>query len=273
MCDSHDMSRRTFIRDMGRGVVAFAVGGLVLAACGSEVEPAAATGEPESPGPTSTPAAPTTAAPSETVTGAAGLTVQRANLGFVSAYGLIRGTEAALVDTGVSGSAAAIERALAEVGVGWGAVGYVVLTHRHPDHIGSLGAVAGAAAEAVLFAGGADLDAMSASRPIQAVRDGDEIFGFQVVDTPGHTPGHIAVFDPAASVLVAGDALNGQGSGVAGIVDGVGGPNPQFTPDMDSAIESARKLAGLAPDSIYFGHGEPKVGGAAAALEALAASL
>ena len=66
-----------------------------------------------------------------------GKTWERVNLGFVSAYLLIRGGEAALVDTGEAGSEAAIESSLTSIGLGWSAVGHVIITHNHGDHSGS----------------------------------------------------------------------------------------------------------------------------------------
>src|SRR5688500_13803113 len=56
---------------------------------------------------------------------------ERVNLGFVSAYILIRGGEAALVDTGEAGSEAAIESSLTSIGLGWSNVGHVIITHSH----------------------------------------------------------------------------------------------------------------------------------------------
>ena len=75
------------------------------------------------------------------------------NLEFVSAYILYRGGEAALVDTGVEGSAAAIEAALGEAGLDWDSVGHVILTHKHPDHAGSVDEVMAQATGATLYAG------------------------------------------------------------------------------------------------------------------------
>ena len=95
--------------------------------------------------------------------------------------------------------------------------------------------------------------------------DGDEVFGLQVVDTPGHTPGHIAIFDTDSRVLVAGDALNST-------IDGLKGPMSEFTVDMSTAAESVRKLAALEPQVILFGHGPPLQRDAAAELRRLASS-
>ena len=86
-----------------------------------------------------------------------------------------------------------------------------------------------------------------------------------VVATPGHTPGHIAVFDPDSRVLVAGDALNNT-------INGLKGPMPEYTMDEPTAEESVRKLAALKPDVILFGHGPPVQRDAAAQLRRLASS-
>ncbi len=290
MCDDHQPDRRTFIRDMGKGVIGVAIGGMILAACGtSETTTTVAgtaagstTGPLSSSAPTIGPAATSstirtatsvTEAGTSTAAVAPSLVVERVNMGFVSAYLLVRGTEVAIVDTGTSGNTGAIEATLSDVGLGWANVGNVILTHKHGDHVGSLPGVADAASQAVLGTGVEDVAAVSAPRSIEGYTDGQIVFGLQIITTPGHTPGHISVWDPDTAVLVAGDALSGEGSGVGGVIDGVAGPNPEFSPDMDGAIASARKMETLAPDSIYFGHGEPKNSGAAAALTALAESL
>jgi glyoxylase-like metal-dependent hydrolase (beta-lactamase superfamily II) len=66
--------------------------------------------------------------------------------------------------------------------------------------------------------------------------------------------------------MFAGDAVNGANPGVSG-------PNPQFTPDMPLAIESARRLGTFDYETVVFGHGEPVVGGAADAVADMAANL
>jgi glyoxylase-like metal-dependent hydrolase (beta-lactamase superfamily II) len=190
----------------------------------------------------------------------------RVNLGFVSAYILVRAGEAAVVDTGVEGSADDIEQVLSAAGLDWAAVGHVILTHKHPDHVGSVADVLDRAADATPYAGHADIPAIDAPREITAVADGDQIFGLQMITTPGHTPGHISVLDRAGGVLVAGDALTGAQGGVTG-------PNPRFTEDMDTANKSVRKLAGYTFETVVFGHGEPLETGADAEVAELAGSL
>jgi glyoxylase-like metal-dependent hydrolase (beta-lactamase superfamily II) len=92
------------------------------------------------------------------------------------------------------------------------------------------------------------------------------VFGLRIIDTPGHTPGHICVLDPVGGLLVAGDALIGSRGGVAG-------PNPQFTSDLATANESVKKLATFEFETALFGHGEPVGSGASTAVAGLAAGL
>lgn len=192
-----------------------------------------------------------------------GVTWQRVNLGFVSAYLLVRGGEAAVVDTGVSGSEDEIEAGLIAVGLAWDAVGHVILTHKHGDHVGSTEAVLERAAAAHGYAGAEDLPAISAPRPLSAVADGDDVFGLTIVATPGHTAGHVAVYDRLAGILVAGDAL-GTSGGAPTL------PNAQFTDDMAGAKASIAKIGALRFETLLVGHGDPIESGASAMVNALA---
>jgi glyoxylase-like metal-dependent hydrolase (beta-lactamase superfamily II) len=189
---------------------------------------------------------------------------RRVDLSFVSAYLLIRGGEVAVVDLGTAGSADAIGAGLEAAGSTWDAVRHVVLTHKHADHAGGLAGVE-PQVEATFYTGEADVAAVTAARPLTPLKDGDEVFGFQIIGTPGHTAGHVAVFDPATGVLVAGDALR--------TTDGLAGPDPRYTEDMTGAAASVRKLATLPVRTILPGHGAPLTSDAAAALGKLAAAL
>lgn len=203
------------------------------------------------------PADTTTTAPSATTA------FQRVSLDFVSAYILYRGGEAALVDTGVEGSAPAIEAALGEAGLAWDSVGHVILTHKHPDHVGSVDEVMSEVPGATLYAGAPDIPQIDSAVVPQPVGDGDRIFDLEIIASPGHTPGHICVLDAAAGILVAGDAMVGAEGGVAG-------PDPAFAEDLDLALDSVGKLAGFSYEVALFGHGEPVLENASAAVSALA---
>jgi glyoxylase-like metal-dependent hydrolase (beta-lactamase superfamily II) len=190
----------------------------------------------------------------------------RVNLGFVNAYVLVRGKEAAVVDTGTAGNGSKIADVVRTAGMSWDAVQHVILTHHHPDHIGSAAEVLGAAAKATAYAGAADIPQIKSPRPIKAVGDNDEVFGLRVIATPGHTPGHVCVFDPAGSLLILGDAMNNMDNKL-------GGPNPQYTADMAQAHQSVKKLAKLTFQRAVFGHGDPIDKGASQAIAKLAGTL
>lgn len=252
------VGRRSFLVGAGRGVLGVAV--LGLAGCSSDDGSADAGGSARS-------------------GSADGLAWSRVDLAYVSAYVLVRGGEAAVVDTGVGGSADRIGAALDVAGSGWGGVRAVVVTHAHFDHVGSMSEIADRAPGAALYAGAPDVQWLKFQLPdgspapigrhagrLGTVGDGDEVFGLHVVTTPGHTPGHVAVFDADAAVLVAGDALTNT-------IDGdLGGSLPEVMEDQAAAADSVRKLAALRPQVILVGHGPPVERDAAAKLRRLASS-
>ncbi len=264
------IGRRAAIKEMGRAGLAVVVFGVT--ACSDS---SGTVSTVTAPGVTTTVASietsttgatdPTTSTSSTTATTASGPATgfQRVDLGFVSAYILYRGGEAALVDTGVEGSGDDIEAALGQVGLTWDAVGHVILTHKHPDHAGSIDDVLGRAPGADVYAGAPDIPSIVSATLPQPVADGDTVFDLQVIETPGHTPGHVSVLDAAAGILVTGDALNGGEGGVAG-------PEPAFTENMTVALDSVRKLAGYTYEVALFGHGAPLLEGASTAVAALA---
>lgn len=264
------ITRRMMLRDLGKAGLAVMI--LGTAACSED--PTLNATPTDEPGTTST-AGTSTSTPATTSSTAGGTSStgqptaghewHRVNLGFVSAYILYREGEAAIVDTGVGGSEGDIEAALSEIGLGWDSVGHLIVTHRHPDHQGSVDAVI-AASQAPWYAGEGDIAAINASTEGTVVGDGDSVFDLQIIETPGHTAGHIAVLDEAGSILVAGDALNGADGGVVG-------PNPDFSEDMDSANASAAKLAGFDYGVALFGHGEPVLEDASGLVADLADSL
>ena len=249
------LTRRTFLAGLGHGSLAIAVVSLV--GCG----PATASVRPSVAASTPSPLPPETAPPSA-ATGA--VTWERVAFGWVSAYLLVRAGEVAVVDTGLIGSEGTIEAALTGIGLGWDAVGHVIFTHLHGDHAGSSDAVLTAAADAVGYAGAADVAGIVAPRPLTALADGDRVFDLRIISTPGHTAGHVAVLDEVGGILVAGDALRTDAGQAIG-------PDADFSADMDEAVRSLAKLGELTFETLLVGHGDPIETGASAQVAALAA--
>jgi glyoxylase-like metal-dependent hydrolase (beta-lactamase superfamily II) len=257
-----------------RNVLAIALGTTGLAACAAP--PARQASAPAAPAATDVPAAAAAPAAETTATTAASTTsdasalpavsYNQVNMGFVNAYVLVRGSEVAVVDTGVANSQGKIEEVIKTVGRSWADVRHVILTHYHPDHAGSMDAVMAASTNAMAYAGAEDIPQIKTSAKLQAVGDGQEVFGLQIIATPGHTPGHISVYDPIGSAFITGDAL-GNGDGV------LSGPNSRFSSDMTTAIKSAAKIGELKFETAYFMHGTTIEKGASAAIAALAATL
>ncbi|MCE7984940.1 MAG: MBL fold metallo-hydrolase [Caldilinea sp. CFX5] len=262
------LGRRSFLLNAGRGMfalwseVTFGLGrrGLAIAIGGSGlvtacVQPQAVTRQGTVPPPTPTPLAQLD--PVE---------YQRVIAQFVNAYVLIRGNEAALVDTGLPGTGAQFADVLTGAGLDWNAVKHLIITHYHQDHVGAMGEVMAAAPGATIYAGAEDIPQIETAHTIQAVADGDEVFGLQIITTPGHTAGHISILDPVGSLFVAGDALVNNENTLA--------VSPaQFTADMAMAQESVKKIATFTFEKAVFGHGDPIESGASAAVAELAQSL
>ncbi len=211
--------------------------------------------------------------------------IRLTRLGFVNAYLVREDDGLTLVDTMLSGSAEGILASAQALGT---PITRIVLTHAHGDHAGSLDALAqrlpGAeiaisAREARLMAGDRALLAdepdsklrggwpQVATQPTRLLEDGDRVGSLRVVAAPGHTPGHIALFDERDATLIAGDALSTLGG-----VSTTGRINPRFplvgmsTWDRPTANRTAALLRTLDPAALAVGHG-PVVSDPAAAID------
>jgi hydroxyacylglutathione hydrolase len=150
------------------------------------------------------------------------------------------------------------------------------LTHVHPDHQGASKEICEALG-VPLWCGHEDARAMESgnfeqprhwlnrliewawagpAHPVaRRLREGDEVAGFEVLEVPGHSPGHLAYWRQSDRVLVLGDVLNNMD--VATGLPGLREPRLIFTPDPARNRQSARRLAALEPALVCFGHGPP----------------
>lgn len=72
--------------------------------------------------------------------------------------------------------------------------------------------------------------------------------GIIVIDTPGHTPGHISLFHEPSRTLIAGDALMVRDAQLWG-------PDPETTLDRQAAQASIVKLSSFDIESVICYHG------------------
>ncbi|MCU0314205.1 MAG: MBL fold metallo-hydrolase [Solirubrobacteraceae bacterium] len=181
--------------------------------------------------------------------------------------------EDVLLDAGTRWSARRLRRALGDRRPAAHA-----LTHAHADHQGSSAALCTAydiplwcpAGEAEAMAGG-DLRALGPLGPVvraqlrwwagpahpvaRTLREGDEVGGFTVLETPGHSPGHCSYWRERDRTLIAGDVLFGRHprTGRPGLHE----PPAMFTLDPPANRRAIRRLAALEPAVVCFGHGPP----------------
>jgi glyoxylase-like metal-dependent hydrolase (beta-lactamase superfamily II) len=152
------------------------------------------------------------------------------------------------------------------------------LTHAHPDHQGSSHAICERLG-IPLWCGQGDVPAMESPglgsstpatwatfvqrrfwvgppHPVsRALVEGDQVAGFTVLESPGHSPGHVSFWRESDGVLIIGDALfNVQ---LLAGRPGLSEPPAAFTPDPVRNRASVRRLAALEPRLICFGHGPP----------------
>ncbi len=83
----------------------------------------------------------------------------------------------------------------------------------------------------------------------QTLRENDRILDdLIVINTPGHTKGHISVYIPAKNTVIANDAIviEDEELNIA---------NPQFTLDLPEAIKSVEKIRNLKPVRLICYHG------------------
>ena len=83
--------------------------------------------------------------------------------------------------------------------------------------------------------------------------EGDEVAGFRVLDTPGHSAGHVAFWRESDGVLIAGDVFNTADPFTA--IPGLSMPRNYFTPDPPANRRSAKRLGELQPKLLLVGHG------------------
>jgi hydroxyacylglutathione hydrolase len=169
--------------------------------------------------------------------------------------------QAAVIDPG--GDARVILGAAKRRGL---SIAYVLNTHGHFDHVDANAAIVEATGAPLAIhpldrpllesSGGAaifGLQGNTSPPPDRELQDGDEVevgtLRFQVLHTPGHTPGHVCFYEADVGVLFDGDVLFRRGVGRADLPGG----------NWNQLMNSIRQVLFHLPDEtvVYSGHGTP----------------
>jgi glyoxylase-like metal-dependent hydrolase (beta-lactamase superfamily II) len=204
--------------------------------------------------------------------------VQMVPMGMSNAF-LIKGDDGlTLIDAGYPGKADAVFSAIRELGGSPDHLKHLIFTHGHPDHIGSAAAIVRETG-AKTYMHPLDIPMAESGGPFRPMRGAPGLLrqvmcklffdpeermepvainqpltpgeilpiagGFEVIHTPGHCAGQVALLWRPRRMLFAGDVC----MNVMGLGDPVGFEN------LDDGRASQRKLASLSFEAVGFGHG------------------
>jgi glyoxylase-like metal-dependent hydrolase (beta-lactamase superfamily II) len=195
-------------------------------------------------------------------------------------YILVDADGLTVIDTGIPRSEKKILAYIESLGNTARDVKRIILTHADLDHVGGLAALHKATG-ARTFASRIEAGAIAAGRPSRQIQPSgfslrrlffailrpfmkaspfnvDEILtdgqilpvlgGLRVIDTVGHTPGHVSLFAPSVGILFSGDSI---------VVDkdGMHGSRSGLTWDDAKAKEAVKKQSELGARIVCSGHG------------------
>ena len=182
---------------------------------------------------------------------------------------LLPGPRPILIDTGAGSDVDALEGWLHHIGAPPTSLALIVNTHHHSDHVGGNHrlqdcyglSVALARAEAMAVNArmpdacradwlGQEVEPFTVDRPLDpddTIGTGDSESGvWQVIPTPGHSAGHISLYNERERQLILGDAFHG---------DDVGWIDPGPGCGLEAAIASVEHLLELDALTAWSGHG------------------
>jgi glyoxylase-like metal-dependent hydrolase (beta-lactamase superfamily II) len=209
--------------------------------------------------------------------------IQLTRYHFVNTYLLREDDGFTLIDTSLGGGADDMIAAAQQAG---SPIRRIALTHGHGDHAGSLDALKEKLGDSVevlipeldarILAGERVVEGKlpgSWPKGLKTVPDvrltgGERIGSLEVVPSPGHSPGHVALLDTRDRSLIAGDVFTTYGK--AAVTNHFYWRFPfatMATWDKPKDLESARALRAVDPTLLVVGHG-PAVRSPAQAMDA-----
>lgn len=195
-------------------------------------------------------------------------------------YILVDADGLTVIDTGLPRSEKKILAYVASLGKSARDVKRIIITHADLDHVGGLAALQKSTG-ARTYASKLEADAIAEGKPSRQIKPSgfslqrvlfallrpfmkaapfqvDEILtdgqilpalgGLRVIETAGHTPGHVSLFAPAVGVLFSGDSIVTDEKGLHGSRRGI-------TWDEEKAKDAVRKQSALGVHIVCSGHG------------------
>lgn len=86
-------------------------------------------------------------------------------------------------------------------------------------------------------------------KPDIILEDKDEISGFKVISTPGHTDGSICLYDKKRKLMFVGDLLGFKNGKIIG-------PPVMFSLNMSKVKKSVQKISGYDFQTVLSGHSD-----------------
>lgn len=208
-----------------------------------------------------------------------------------NAYLIVEPSGLTVIDTGLPGSGQKTLAYLRAIGKAPTQLRTIILTHQHVDHMGGAAELASLSGAEVL-AHPLDIPAIEGKSPrdipkgplslvfravllprlrsvpvTRQIEEGETLpiladdGGLQVIETPGHTLGEIALYLPGRRLLFAGDTYRHTAAGEVRNSPGM------FNRDTALALASLAALDAYEIESSLPGHGKPLVGTARAPMQ------
>ena len=173
----------------------------------------------------------------------------------------IDGTKKILLDPGHHHLLEHVRKNLGALSLSFDDVDVVIITHGHPDHLEGVRSFMGSSTLIAMHKQELEFIKNEAPHYIESMglRDfepdillkaGDLRIGdvrFQIIHTPGHSPGSCCLYWPDRQALFTGDVVFNQGVGRTDLPGG----------DGQALKESIRTLSHLEVEHLLPGHGEP----------------
>lgn len=173
----------------------------------------------------------------------------------------IDGTKKILIDPGHHHLSEHVRRHLGALSLSFDDIDVVMITHGHPDHLEAVKSFLGSSTLLAMHELELEFVKKEAPHYVEStglrdfephilLKEGKLLIGnfrFQIIHTPGHSPGSFCLYWPDRKALFTGDVVFNQGVGRTDLPGGNG----------EALKESIKRLSRIEVEFLLPGHGEP----------------